>query len=436
MIFSTVNNELAIFGNTIDEIKDKIDKFNEKRKKSNLFGEDGAFASLFSNKKGNNALTSEVLSQFDEFKEKFNTSSLSAEALAEQMENIDDRIIDYAKTCKNGEMTTEGFKASLDTMSLSAKAGTIALKALATAGNMIVMLAISKAIQLAVEAIDNYVHRLDIAKEKAIESAENYNKITRELESLRDEAKETSSRIKELEEIPNLTFVEQEELQKLREANEELERSIKLKEAEQNTSSENARDDAISYINQEQSFASYIGLNKDGAGYVVYSYDDYRKGNQLDYLKQELTDYQALLKDYKEVENNLNNIKISNPDFENNAEYQIALNNYELLDAKITDLKNNIASAIGALNSFKNSLNPDTDMDFINKINEIQDIFNIVFGDTGKNATDKFNELWESDDFSSARKQLEEYSEAGNLKPEVFESNELKLRTCISAYAP
>lgn len=86
------------------------------------------------------------MDEFERFKKKFNSSSLSAEALAEQLENVDQRIIDYAKTCKNGEMTTEGFKASIDTMSFSAKAGKVALQALAMAGNMLAMWGITEVI--------------------------------------------------------------------------------------------------------------------------------------------------------------------------------------------------------------------------------------------------------------------------------------------------
>lgn len=51
MIFSTKNKELAIFGNTIDDIKNKIDKFSEIKIKNGLFGENGALASLFSGKR-------------------------------------------------------------------------------------------------------------------------------------------------------------------------------------------------------------------------------------------------------------------------------------------------------------------------------------------------------------------------------------------------
>lgn len=113
-VFKTKNDQLAIFGNTLDDVKKKYNAFIATYNKNGnkLFGENGAFASLFTGKKSN-ILTTETLSQFEEFKEKFNSSFLSAEELAEQMENVDERIITYAKTCKNGELTTEGFKESV-----------------------------------------------------------------------------------------------------------------------------------------------------------------------------------------------------------------------------------------------------------------------------------------------------------------------------------
>ena len=148
MIFTTKNKELAIFGNTVTDVKEKWKEFKKELAKNNgkLFGENGAFTSLFSGKNQNSILTPEVLSQFEEFKEKFNSSSLSAEVLAEQMENVDQRIIDYAKTCKNGQMTTEGFKTSVEGMTFSAKAATVATKALSVALNMVAFFAITEAI--------------------------------------------------------------------------------------------------------------------------------------------------------------------------------------------------------------------------------------------------------------------------------------------------
>ena len=130
MIFTTKNKELAIFGKTLSETKEKLIAFFEAFERGGINGQDGIIDTFFSKNK-KSPLTPELFDEFERFKKKFNSSSLNAEALSEQLENVDQRIIDYAKTYKNGEMTTEGFKASIDTMSFSAKAGKVALQALA-----------------------------------------------------------------------------------------------------------------------------------------------------------------------------------------------------------------------------------------------------------------------------------------------------------------
>lgn len=212
MIFTTKNNELNIFGKTLDDVRNKIVNFNNVYEQYGFRGKNGAFSSLFSGKKSNNIIDLETLKQLDEFKEKFNNSSLSAEALAEQMENVDQKIIDYAKTCKNGEMTTEGFKASIDTMSLSAKAGKVALQALAMAGNMIAMWAISKGLELAVKGIDELAHSAEHCKERVDELMSNYqsaldkaNNNAKTIEDLAGRYEELSKGINNLGENVSLT---------------------------------------------------------------------------------------------------------------------------------------------------------------------------------------------------------------------------------------
>ncbi len=218
-IFKTKNNELAIFGKTIDEVKEKLDTFVKTYNQNGhqLFGEGGAFSSLFSGKKATNIITPELLSQFDDFKERFNNSKLSAEALAEEMGDVDSSIVNYAKTCKNGELTTEGFTAALKQQTLGAKAATVATKALAMAGNMLVAWAVTKGIELAVKAIDDYIHRLDNAKE-ALSNTQS------ELSSVNSEIDETTDKIKELEALDpsSLSITDKEDLQRLKDQNEEL----------------------------------------------------------------------------------------------------------------------------------------------------------------------------------------------------------------------
>lgn len=85
------------------------------------------------------------------------------------------------------------------------------------AGNMIAMWAFTKAIQLAVTALDNYIHRLDNAKE-ALSSTQS------ELSSVNDELKDTTDKIAELEALDpsSLSITDKEDLQRLKDQNEEL----------------------------------------------------------------------------------------------------------------------------------------------------------------------------------------------------------------------
>lgn len=108
MIFKTKNNELAIFGKTLTETKGILIDFFEAFEHGGIKGNDGVIDTFFSKNK-KSIITPEVLSQFDDFKKRFNNSKLSAEALAEEMGVVDSAIVNYAKTCKNGELQQKVF---------------------------------------------------------------------------------------------------------------------------------------------------------------------------------------------------------------------------------------------------------------------------------------------------------------------------------------
>ena len=64
---------------------------------------------------------------------------------------------------------------ALQQQTLGAKAAATASKALAVAGNMLLMLGISEVISLAAAAIDDYVHRVEKCKERADEMVSTFN---------------------------------------------------------------------------------------------------------------------------------------------------------------------------------------------------------------------------------------------------------------------
>lgn len=117
------------------------------------------------------------------------------------MENVDSRIIAYTKIRKNGELTTEGFKASINGMSLSAKAGKAALQTLATAGNIAAGIFISFAATKAIELIDNFVHRekrLAEAFENAKQSTDSYKSSLQNIQNEIQKNKEAANEIVEV----------------------------------------------------------------------------------------------------------------------------------------------------------------------------------------------------------------------------------------------
>lgn len=92
MIFKTENNEFTILRNTLSNIHDKWSDFvKDYEQNHQLFGEGGAFSSLFSNKNSNSksVIDEKLLGDFGAFKDLFNESSLSAEVLAEDLGGVE-----------------------------------------------------------------------------------------------------------------------------------------------------------------------------------------------------------------------------------------------------------------------------------------------------------------------------------------------------------
>ena len=249
-IFTTKNKELAIFGNTLSEIQGKVIDFFDAFERGGIKGQNGIIDTFFSKDK-KLPFTPELLEEFERFKKKFNSSQLSAEALAEQLENIDQKIIDYAKTCKNGEMTTEGFKNSLDSMSLSAKLGKTALQALASIGNMILFAAISKGIEFIVTGVDNWIHKVEKANETMQDAVSEYESAKSSLESLTSELSEQDRKLDDLLAKEKLTYAEQGQLEELQAITQELLLQQDIEEKRANNASKETADSAVDAFNKQ-----------------------------------------------------------------------------------------------------------------------------------------------------------------------------------------
>lgn len=92
-----------------------------------------------------------LVEEFETFKSMMTDYGMTAEEVAKDLgDELSPQIQAYVKAAKDGELTTEGFNASIGNLSLSAKAGKIALQGLAIAGNALLTFAVTEGLNLLV----------------------------------------------------------------------------------------------------------------------------------------------------------------------------------------------------------------------------------------------------------------------------------------------
>lgn len=177
MIFKTfdsdidnVTSKIGVFGKSFNDIiklyqkrKAEITELEnngyEKPEAKNQVG--GLFSYIFKDNSKD-----ELVEEFETFKSMITDYGMTAEEVAKDLGNqLSPEIQSYVKSAKNGELTTEGFKASIGNLSIGAKAGQVALKGLAIAGNMVASFLAAFVFQAVITGIDNYIHRVDNAKD-------------------------------------------------------------------------------------------------------------------------------------------------------------------------------------------------------------------------------------------------------------------------------
>ena len=344
MIFSTKNKELTAFGNTLDEIRGKIINVFDAWERGGFKGDSGIIDTFISQKKGKSKLTPELFSQFEIFKEEFNNSSLSAEALGEKMKNVDSRIIAYAKTCKNGELTTKGFQQSLDDLFYSAKtnAGKAVNQVFQATGNIILDTLISKGLTLAYTAIDNLIHKTEKAKEHIQEANNTYQTSKSELQSLQAEFAATTQRIDELNSKEKLSFTDKNELKTLNTQNAELEHSVELSEIKNklvvqdtidtiNDDYDDARKD-YKELESNENTKQRIKDDMAAAKTAIKDADQYYSGDELtDYIAEKQEQIIQYKKDLADYENAAKEAAMENKEkyFDNAAQLENWIQAYE-----------------------------------------------------------------------------------------------------------
>lgn len=189
------------------------------------------------------------------FVDQFNELGLGADAFSEKVKLSDDIFKQYLKTIDSRNASLSGFQDwlkqsgyNLDNVTLKTRLATAGMRAFSLAINSLVNMAavfvVSKAFEVAVKAVDDYIHRLDNAKQAFQDS-------TSELDSINKELEENERRITELNALPKLTYAQEGELENLRNITKELNLQKDIQEREVASAAENLSNENRSAFERE-----------------------------------------------------------------------------------------------------------------------------------------------------------------------------------------
>ena len=312
-IFSTKNKELAIFGQTLTDVRNKLIDFNDVIMQGGSFGDKSNKPQLIADNNLYKVLSrenaSEIVTTLNSIKDGTNSTYQSMDDYLTYLDGkgrgyiknyvkenqnqiyVTDDVIQASKNARQAQLD---HNAAIQASTLSAKAGQIALKGLAIAGNMIAMWAITKGIELFVKWVDESIVTTEEHKEQLETLKNEYSDITSSLKDCNDELKTTQERMKELEGLSSPSFAEKEEYDNLVKQNNELERKIALLEYEQkvkNREKNKAFVDTMVSDTQDQ-----FEYTKDSLGNVfegnaaLYSASgqNYSLSNEQEYINQQI----------------------------------------------------------------------------------------------------------------------------------------------------
>ena len=215
--------------------KDSIEDFRKAFSEANLLGGTKK-GTLFSWLTGNfnndynlaKDLDNDVVA-LQSFMEAVKNGKKPTEAINDNLKDASVVLQDFVAHTDDASISVQNFFSSVTGAGkLRTAIKGIGLQMLTTAAQAAAIWAITEVFRLAVNAIQDYVNRAEIAKEKMEESKQAYQDTTDEIKSLNDELEQNKERMAEINGQDVITYTDQQELTKLETANKKLERQIEL----------------------------------------------------------------------------------------------------------------------------------------------------------------------------------------------------------------
>ena len=136
-----------------------------------------------------------LIGDFQAFVDLMQTEGLSAEDLAKEIGDVDKRIVNYAKSTDVSKLSTDGFKKSIGELSISAKAGKIALQGLALVGNALAMAFASWVATEIISWLNDLAHAEENARKRSEELTSSYETEKKNIDDSIAKYKELSEKL-------------------------------------------------------------------------------------------------------------------------------------------------------------------------------------------------------------------------------------------------
>lgn len=238
----------------------------------------------------------------------------------------------------------------LKNLTLSAKAGKVALGALKMVGNAALMAGVTMAISFVVKQFDNYINRIKYAKEALEESKAAYDNTGKEIDDLNTQLQDCNKQIQELESTQGISLIDNAEYNKLKDTRSELETMLQIKQAEQKIEAREQMDNAAKLYN---SGFKTVKTGKTDMGYVHNKQvtPDIAMSDAIDDYNQKLAKNKSLKEELVSVSEKINNTTdTSSREYkkliiqQSKVNQEIAKNEKELTKSQknIVDLHNSI----------------------------------------------------------------------------------------------
>ena len=370
-------------------------------------------------------VTEDVSDLLNKLQQEPNVKLWKSDALVDYAKNLnvaDSNLLNFLTNEEYGEKTLSSYTAYLeeqnkviDLQTLKTKALTVAKNAMVNVGIALASTLIVNGISWVIKQIDDYINRLDIAKEKLSETED-------ELGSVDSEIVDITARIKELESIGTLSLTDKEELERLREENKEL--AIRKKYLEDIKAQES--EDVVQYT-KEKVRGNYgeTTSREDIDAYKGYMDNPEAYGSQY-YESDVLTIKIAQYEKYQELRKQA----LEDGDFDS----------VELLDANLKQLEESLIADRTALQGFKDDLSltgeSSEELDNVNqKLKFIDDLLlapsenlkNFLNSDAISNDTAKLKELVSSGELTE-----EQFKQSFSAINSYLEENNLSFQDLIS----